>query len=99
MIEDTTKTGSPTDASFFSKMPDVLKAQFETLGFTADVSEGTVNFCGEDTRCLNYVISMGDVKVYETQVPVFNGDYLAAITFASDSKTRLDELIAMFTKA
>lgn len=99
MIEDTTKTKTPTGKTFFSTMPDVIKQQFETLGFSAETSEGTVVFCGENTRCLNYVLSLGDVKVYETQVPIFNGDYVAAITFAADSKTRVEELVAMFTKA
>ncbi len=98
MIEDTTKTKTPTGDKYFSTMLEIAGKQFEALGLNADVSEGSVTYCGENTRCMNIVLDVEGTKVYEIQVPVFVDNYIVNITFAATSNDEAKKLIDMFSK-
>lgn len=105
VIEDTSVTKTPKGDEYFTTMLSIGGQQFEAYGaamgvdMKANVTERTVKFCGEDTRCLYIVLTADSVDIHEIQIPIFNGDYITSITFGATTKADADALLAMFTKA
>lgn len=104
VIEDTAKTKTPMGDEYFTTMLSIGGQQFEAYGaamgieMKASVTESTVNFCGEDTRCLYIVLTTEGMDIHEIQVPVFNGDYITSLTFGAKTKADAEAIAAKFTK-
>lgn len=104
VIEDTSVSKTPTGDKYFSTMLSIAEQQFEAVGaamgvdMKAKVSESTIKFCGDDTRCLYIVLTVEGEDVHEIQVPFFNGNYITNITFAAKTKEGAEALVAKFTK-
>lgn len=106
VIEDTSKTQTPNESGkYFSTMPAVAQQQLEAVGealgvsMKANVSESSVSFLGEDTKCLYIILTVDGSDVHEIQVPIFKDNYVVNITFAAPTKAEAEALVASFTKA
>ena len=105
VIEDTNKTKTPNESDkYFSTMPAVAQQQLEAVGealgvsMKANVSESSVSFLGEDTKCLYIILTVDGSDVHEIQVPIFKDNYVVNITFAAPTKAEAEALVASFTK-
>lgn len=99
-IENLKTTGNTkfNEESYAKTAADQLKEQFEAAGATVEKSEkGTVTFAGKESHCVFVKISSNGTSVYETQVPIKKGNYMASVTFASSSEETVNELVKKFS--
>ncbi|MDE6728325.1 MAG: hypothetical protein K2J80_10370 [Oscillospiraceae bacterium] len=83
----------PSEDAYF----DLIKEQYSKLNTNA--SFGRITFLGKSVRCVDLSVSVLGVTAYETQIPIFKGDYIACVTFSSAKKENLKSLIDSFKAA
>lgn len=90
-VYDRKKAGLPVGDEYFDS------AKQKLLEENIPVSLGTVDFLGKSTRCIEYSITVLGKTFYETEVPIFKGDYIAVVAFSSAQKSSIKPLIDRFT--
>ncbi len=95
-MQDQSASGTKmTEKDYFKHMKDLIVAQFQQAGYDITADESTVTFKGESTRCLKIALSDGNMTVHEVQIPIFRGNYVSCITFASQDESKLQSIIDM----
>lgn len=102
VIEDMTKTsGSSLSESAYAKAGSInLKTTLESMGCTdVTVKTGTVDFAGSSHVCLSTSASVYGLDMYQTQVVLKSGKYMAVITVGTYFENTTEDLLDLFTKA
>lgn len=99
-VEDLKVSGNSglSEESYAEAAADQVKEQFEAQGAKVERAEkGKVTFAGKESACVFFKVTQNGNTVYETQVPVKKGNYMATITFASVDEKTVEELIKKFS--
>lgn len=86
-----------TEKEYFKSGPSIIELQMKQSGGTCTVQEGSVNFLGKSTRCLEVTAKISGREVYEIQVPMFVSHYMVSVTFGATTKAELYSAVAMMT--
>lgn len=91
-IENLKVTGSD-DLSLEEYLNLGIKQLKDTQGFSVEYAEiDEVEFMGKTSTAAVYVIYVGGNKIYEVQIPIRKGDYMACITFGYTSEEVMELL-------
>lgn len=89
-VLDRKKTGAQIGDAYFDSAKQKLAG--ENIPATIE----TVNFLGKSTRCIEFSMTVLGETLYETQIPIFKGDYIASVNFSSTKKGNIKPLIDCF---
>ena len=98
MFQKLPLSGYKPETIIDQSIPAVQK-ELEGQGFADPViSREPISFLGEDTYCMKVKGSLNGITLYETQVYIQEGRYLAALTFVSVGEDHTEELISTVSR-